>query len=274
MNNLLIVGFDDKTDFILSQLDFSQPTLIVDDGPLLDALELPSTRLDFSQSREIVRLDWTRHHLNPLQHIDYLQACDLLAAFQATFPAGQNTLTKEGAWDWLLEAFLGAAKGERLDKLFRAKFDDPGYVSAQRMVRRLMRSPLLKQVLCAPTNFPMDAVVLARISRATLGDFDSFVLGNLLINQFQGQVIVIDGGFYLRDHHIRLIRQGRLFLCVDYLEQLSPSLREAALGIRDKVAFRTSQNDADILKLYFRSVLNPDILAYQTDGAYRVSWGE
>src|SRR6185437_12700411 len=96
------------------------------------------------------------------------------------------------AWDWLLEALLSGSKGARLDRLFRAKFDDPGYISAQRMVRRLMRSPVLKRVLCTPTNVPMDGIVLARIDRARLGDFDSLVLGNFLIGQFQGQVVVPD----------------------------------------------------------------------------------
>lgn len=266
MKNLFIIGAADKSDFILSHLDLSEPTLIVDDGPLIDALTVPPRR-------KVTVLDWTRHQLNPLQGIDYLRACDILSVFQAVFPAGQSTLTKEGAWDWLLEALLAASKGDRLDTLFQAKFDDPGYISAQRMVRRLMRSPLLKRVLCAPTNFPMDGVVLARINRAQLGDFDSFVLSNVLIGQFPGQVVVVDGGFHLRDHHTTLIWQNRLLLSINFLDELTPKLREAALTIKDKVAYRTTPKDADLLTFYFPRIWDPDILANQEDGEYRISWG-
>jgi hypothetical protein len=43
--------------------------------------------------------------------------------------------------------------------------------------------------------------IFARLNRAKLGDFDDLVLGLFLMAQYQGQLVVPDGGFYLRDSH-------------------------------------------------------------------------
>ena len=91
------------------------------------------------------------------------------------------------------------------------------------MIRRLMRSPVLRRVLCNPTNFTFkpNSVNMARIDRAELGDFDALVLGLLLISQFKGQVVVPDFGFYGRDAHVSLIRQKRLIAGVKFSQRVT-----------------------------------------------------
>jgi hypothetical protein len=194
--------------------------------------------------------DPLKHSFNPLKDIDYRKACDLVAVFEAVFPAGAGTLTKEGVPDVLLEALL--AGPERLDTLLEDKSADPSYVSAQRMVRRLMRSPVLKRVFCNPTNFTFNrnSVNMARINRAELGDFDALVLGLFLMAQFEGQIVCPDFGFYGRDLHIASIRGQRLIAGVNFLDELPPKLLQSALLIKDKEPKGATVDDAETVALY------------------------
>jgi hypothetical protein len=108
--------------------------------------------------------------------------------------------------------------------------------------------------LCNPTNFPFKrgTVVLARINRAELGEFDALVLGLFLMSHFKGQVVVPDFGFYGREGHVSLIREGRLIAGVNTLGELPPLLRRTALLIKDKVAAGTTLEDAETLAAYAR----------------------
>lgn len=65
------------------------------------------------------------------------------------------------------------------------------------MIEDLLTSPVLRQVLCNATNFPFKrgSVILARLNRAELGDFDALVLGLFLMLYFKGQIVVPDFGF-------------------------------------------------------------------------------
>jgi hypothetical protein len=139
-----------------------------------------------------------------------------------------------------------------LDTFLGEKSADPSYMSAQRMIRRLMRSPVLKRVLCGPTNFTFNrnSVNIARINRAELGDFDALVLGLLLMAQFKGQICVPDFGVFGRDFHATLIRQNRRIAGVNSLSELPPKLRQSVLLIKDKVARSTTGEGAETLALY------------------------
>src|SRR3984885_11698253 len=62
------------------------------------------------------------------------------------------------------------------------------------MIDDLLMSPVRKRVLCNPTNFSFNprSVILAKLNRAELGDFDALVLGLFLMAHFKGQVVVPD----------------------------------------------------------------------------------
>jgi hypothetical protein len=85
-------------------------------------------------------------------------------------------------------------------------------------------------VLCNPTNFSFNpkSAIVAKISRNELGDFDSLVLGLLLMSHGQGQVVVPDLGFYGRDFHSRLVREERLTAGVNYLDDCQKDCAKAS----------------------------------------------
>lgn len=264
MDNLLIIGTSNKSAMFLSDLDFSSPFLLIDDGSLIDKLHIPPRR-------KVHHFNWKKDSLNPLQGMDYKGARDFISILNEVFPEGSNTLTRKNSNFLLLNAL--SHPPPRLDHLFREQIDDdPHYQDAQQKIQTLLLSPVLKRVLCNRTNFPLTGVVLARISRAELGDFDAFVLANMLIQHFPGQIVISDGGFYLREHHITLIQQKRLTVGVNFLDEVGPQLKNALISIKKKVAYRLNPFDARQLTVYFPGILNPDILMDLNDGEFRTSW--
>jgi len=235
--NAIVIGADKAP---LLDCVPSSGFLFIDDGPLIDALPLPPRR-------KVTYFDASKHHLNPLNGMDYRRAREFVSVMGAVFPEGKDTLTRKNSDFVLLNALLG--KTTRLDKLLKQS-KDPAAQDAYQKIETLMLSPVLRSVLCRPTNFSLRGIVLARLDRAVLGDFDAFVLASLLISQFEGQVIVPDFGFYGREHHISLIRQDRLVAGVTTLSELSAPLRQALLTIPEKIASRATYEDAEILARY------------------------
>lgn len=210
------------------------------------------------------------HHFNPLQGIDYKKAREIANVLYTIYPQGEDTLTVRGGRRGLarflqkfsrldaLETHLSkkAAAHER-DK----KNNEPLSATEAEVigvVSDVLLSPVLRRVLCNPTNFSFNprSTILARINRAELGDFDALVLGLFLMAHFKGQIVVEDGGFYLREQHISLIRERRLIVGVNTLAELPPKLRQAVLLIGDKEASGTTFEDAELLAKY--AGLRPD----------------
>jgi hypothetical protein len=220
-----------------------QTFLLIDDGSIID-------RLTFPKRRKITRFDPAKHSFNPLATIDHKRARDFLGVLNAVFPQGENTLTRGNADTFLLEALTGHPT--RLDRLICEPTDlkDTGHVEAYRKIRTLLLSPVLNRVLCRPTNLSFKGILLARLNRAELGDFDCFVLGNLLIGQYQGHIIVPDFGFYAAPHHTSLIRQGRLTAGVNFLDEVPLRLRQSLLLMPDKIASHATFDDAETLAVY------------------------
>ncbi len=247
MNNLLI-GTADKTEQLL-QLT-KRPFLLIDDGPIADAFldAFPKTKL----------FDVTAHSFNPLKGMDYKRARDFVAALYTASPEGENTLTVRNGKRAMVQLLL--ANTTRLDKLPPASSNDPGMVEAVATIEDVLLSPVLSRVLCEQQNFWFKGSIVAKLDRAQLGDFDAFVLASLLIGQFQGQIIVPDFGFYGRDFYMSLIRQDRLIAGVNYLAELSPSLRQNVLLIKDKTGAHCTYEDAETLASY--ASLTPNTVAH------------
>jgi hypothetical protein len=184
------------------------------------------------------------HYFNPLRGIDYRSARVLSEIFYALSPQGENTLTVRNGKRAMLDALLHSPNRagrwgkkqhheqkppERLDKV---QGDD----EVNAMIRDVLASPVLKGVFCNPTNFSFNpnSVIVARVNRAELGEYDALVLGLMLMSHYRGQIVLPDGGFYLRDIHTALIRENRLIAGVDFLNQLPVRLRNSALLIEDK----------------------------------------
>jgi hypothetical protein len=111
-------------------------------------------------------------------------------------------------------------------------------------------SLVLSAVLCKATNFSLNGIVLARLDRAELGDFDAFVLGSLMSSLFPGQVVIPDFGFYGRPHQVALIRQDRLIAGITTLAEVPVTLQQHLLTIPTKTASGATYEDAARLAQY------------------------
>lgn len=195
--------------------------------------------------------DPMRHSFNPLNGITYKKAREIADILYTVSPQGENTLTVRNGKRALLKMLLDGPKA--LDKLPRDYGKtDVGPLEALATVDDVLVSPVLRRVLCNPTNFSFNpnSTILARINRAELGDFDSLVLGLLLMAHFKGTVVVPDFGFYGRDCHVSLIREERLIAGVNHLGELPVKLRQAMLLIDEKVPSGTTMEDAETLAEY------------------------
>lgn len=231
--NTLIIGAGDKSEAILKRLQ--PPYLIIDDGHLID--QLPKKGL-FNTTKTI----------NVLKDMDYRRARDFIAVLNAAFPEGETTLTRKNSNFLLLKALLDKPKS--LSDLIVLDEEDPASVDAHQKIQTLLLSPVLRHVLTGKTTPRMDTVVLARLPRAELGDFDCFVLAHFLISLYPGQVVIPDFGFYGRDYLSRLIRENRLICGVQTLSELSPKLRQSVLLMPDKTGVVCTIEDAETLADY------------------------
>lgn len=234
--NTLIVGRDKSP--VLSTLP--DTFLLIDDGELIDQVEhIPH--------RKIIEFDIAKHSYNPLAKMNYVRAREIISILNAVFPEGENTLTKAAFNYQLLEAL--SAKPRRLAKLIP---DTKDTQYAYQKIQTLLLSPVLYDVLCRPPHFKFDIryPIVVRLDRAKLGDFDCFVLGNLLIQQYNGQIVIPDFGFYSSPHHTSLIRQGRLIAGINSLDEVPLKMRQQLLLIKDKAAKHCTAADAEILAQY------------------------
>jgi hypothetical protein len=204
--------------------------------------------------------DPTTDSFNPLKDIDYRKASELVEIFDSLFSRGDSTLTKDTGLDFIAEALDGTPT--TLDELIEKpdKKSPPGHIWAYGKIQRLMRSPVLRHMLCTPTNFSFkpNSSILARVNRAELGDFDALAIGLFLMAQFKGQIVVPDFGFYGRETHVSLIRENRLVAGVRFLDELPKHLRRSVLLIKDKVVAGALYDD--VLLLAKHEGLQPDPL--------------
>jgi hypothetical protein len=231
--NTLIVGSDKEP--LLHHLP--DKFLFIDDGPLIDTLDMPTRRA-------VTVFDPTKHSFNPLKDMSYLKARDFLDVLNAAFPEGDSTLTKRNSNFILLQALL--SKPRSLATLLKPTKDN---TDAYQKLQTLLLSPVLESVLTKPTNMSFKGSIIARLDRAVLGDFVCFVLANLLISHYSGTVVIPDFGFYACPSHVSLIRQNRLVAGINSFDEV-PKLRNELVLIEKKVASRSTPEDAALLALY------------------------
>jgi hypothetical protein len=231
--NALVIGANKQPLLPFAKV----PCLVIDDGDFIDALDLPTRRT-------ITHFDIETDHFNPLKDMSYRTAVEFVNVLSAVFPAGDTTLTKGNALHQILTALLDSPK-----KLSTLISDTKDTQYAYQMIERLLLSPVLERVLNHPTNMSFKGTLIARLNRAELGDFDCFVLGNLLISQYEGQVVIPDFPFYAHKGHSTLIRQNRLSAGINAFDEV-PQLRNQLMQIETKIGSRCTPDDAELLALY------------------------
>lgn len=197
-----------------------------------------------SQARRPRIFDPLKHSFNPLHDIDYKKARALAEVLYTISPQGENTLTVRNGKRAMLRALLAAKRLDQVrgDEEVRGVIDD------------VLASPVLRRIFCNPNNFSFNgnSTILVPLNRIILGEFDALVLGLVLLEQYKGQVVIPDFGFYGRDMHTSLIRENRLIAGVSFLDELSDKLRRSVLLIKDKVGSGTTFEDAEVLAKYAR----------------------
>lgn len=234
--NALVIG-SDKEPLLQFVPDHY---LFIDDGDLIDQLDIPSRRA-------VTVFDITEHSFNPLKGMTDARMLEFWGVLKAVFPEGENTLTKANAEFQILTALKD--KPRRLATLIK---DTKDTQYAYQMIQKLLLFDVLRDVLTAPTGprtLDFKRTIIARLDRATLGEFVCFVLGNFLISQFKGTVVVPDFGFYATPAHSALIRQNRLIAGVTSFDEV-PDLKSQLLMIEKKIGSRCTPDDAEILALY------------------------
>lgn len=232
---MLIVGTD-KTDLLPSS-----PFLLIHDG-------------EFDVSIPHRTFDYQKHTFNPLKGMNYLNARTFLNVLNGVFPEGETTLTKRYSDYVVLQALL--LKPKRLATLIE---DTKETQDAYQKIQTLLLSPVLNRVLTNPTNFSFKGTIVAKLDRAELGDFDAYVLANLLISQYKGRVVLPDFGFYQCPFHRQLLRQGRLHVGINAFDEV-PEWKSQLLLIDEKSGHHCTAEDAATLAEY--SGLSPGTNAF------------
>lgn len=224
MKNLLVVGLGEKPELLNAKRGF---LLITDD--------VPDIRADV--------FDPTKHSFNPLSGINERAAVEFAETVYGT--EGKETLTVRNGKRALAQLLMGA---KRLDRLRPGKSDADKEAAAA--VDDILFLPSVRRVLCRPQNFSFrNRPIVARLNRAELGDKAAYVLGNLLIAEFGGQIIIPDFAFYARPSHSALIREGRLMAGVNTLSELEPKMRNLLL-LQEKIGTGCTYDDAVVLAQY------------------------
>jgi hypothetical protein len=188
--------------------------------------------------------DPTKNSFNPLANIEYKAARQLANVLYTLYPQGENTLTVRNGRRALLRALLTTT---RLD-LLETKDEE-----VQGMVDDLLISPVIRHCLTDTHNlfsFSPTAKILVRLNRAEIGEFDALAIGLVLMATYPGQIVVPDLGFYGRDGHSDLIRQGRLIAGIHSLSELPLQLRKAVLSVRDVHLSNALYEDAETFARY------------------------
>lgn len=236
--NTLIVG-KNKSDISTLLAETRGDFLLIDDGT-------------FSQTVRARRFDISKHCFNPLRGIDrspegFRRAELFLDILSAAFPAGENTLTKANGLFRLLQTLTTDKPPTRLDDLVPTPpkgETDTGLLWAYQKTQRLLLSPVLNAVLNGQMDaFPFTGTVTVTLNPAELSDTDRFVLGNLIIAAYQGQIIVPDFGFYACPSHVSLMREHRLIAGVNFLDE-AKELRPHLLLMERKLARQCIAADA------------------------------
>lgn len=243
---------------------FTEPTgpfLLIDDGKYIDHFLSNS-------KRKATVLDFTQDSFNPLSKPSYQKALNFVEIRKAIFPAGENTLTKQDSNHILLDALLTRPRNftRLLELLYPRDQKDNARRDVYQNIEELLWSPVLKNVFLNKQTFTVRGILLARLDPTKIAWRDCFVLGQFLVEQYQGQVWIPDFGLYGRPHHLSLIDQDRLIAGVNSLSEVSDDLRTRLLQIDDKQGNHCTAEDAETLADYSGFARHSDEWTWQVKG--------
>lgn len=235
--NVLLIGRDSRP--LLPHIP-NDNFLLIDDGPVADEV--------LGSSRTVRTFDPLKDSFDCLRDMDDRKARTLWDVLKGIFPEGESTLTKATAEYQILSALLD--QPEALSTLV-PDTKDTRY--AYQLIQKLLMSDIIRNVLepvsKGKSEFSFQGTIVARLDRAQHGEFACFVLGNFLISQYAGTIIVPDFGFYAIPSHQQLIRQNRLIAGINSFDEL-PAFKNRFLQFDEKIGSVCTLADAELLATY------------------------
>jgi hypothetical protein len=279
--NRLLIGPQNKTDLLL-QLHSADPITLIDTTG-----EVASAFANRAKVNQTLYFDPSDIQypvgLNVFDRIqDHQQFAEQITDYIFhLFPAGASTLTRENA-QFLLEnciRILLVMNGPQTlltilkllsNRTFRdeclLKCKDPVvlsnwealhalesktqqalFFSLRTKLGKLLNDPVLRNIVGQPYNTFGNVSIIANLDRSKIGNARAKFLGGLLIARSTGHVVITDYGFFGLPVPLE---QERFTVCLDFIDELPPALRQPALGIDDKYVFKTNKKDAEELSFY------------------------
>ena len=194
--------------------------------------------------------DPNAHGFNPIKDRSYRTKSDFVDVIDGIFTRGENTLTKDMGLEFIWDQLDECTSLRDLIPL-PAKDASNGHLWAHSRINRILRSPLLKRVLCSdkPFKFKKGVKIHARVSPRAITTFDALVLARFLMMAYDG-VVVTDMERYGHESHVSLILEDRLVAWVRVLGNVPEKLRQSLLSIENKYGNKTIFEDAEILAKY------------------------
>ena len=288
--NRLLIGATDKTDLLLHflQEDFPNGVTVID--PTGELAKAAADQLSVDLTEQAIYFDPADMAyplgLNVLENVlpdDRQRLTEQLCSyFEAMWPNGwgaQSNFLFANCLRLLLdsdETLLGVLRlltDPPFSKGLLLKCKDPivaknwaiinGWNSRQRQaafaplqnkIGTLLMSPMIRNIVGQrETTFQNASIIIANLDRAKLGDTTAKLLGGLLIARSTGNVVIADYGFFGAPLPLP---QDRFTVTVNFLDELTPILKQAILGVDEKYVFKTNKKDAEELSFYV-GVLNP-----------------
>jgi len=288
--NRLLVGAADKTDLLLQFLheDFPNGVTVVD--PTGELAIAAANQLSVDLTEQAIYFDPADMAypvgLNVLVNVpadDHQRLTEQLCSyFEAMWPNGwgaQSNFLFANCLRLLLdnnETLLGVLRlltDPPFSRKLLSKCKDPvvarnwaiinGWDPRQRQaalaplqnkIGTLLMSPMIRNIVGQQeTTIENPSIIIANLDRAKLGDTTAKLLGGLLIAWSKGNVVISDYGFFGAPLPLP---QDRFTISFNFLDELSPTLKQAVLGIEDKYVFKTNKRDAEELSFYV-GLLNP-----------------
>jgi hypothetical protein len=288
--NRLLIGATDKTDLLLQflQRDFANGMTVVD--PTGDLAKAAANQLSVDLTEHAIYFDPADMAyplgLNVLENVPtddrHRLTEQLCSYFEAMWPNGwgaQSSFLFANCLRLLLDnngTLLGVIRlltEPSFSKELLPQCKDPvvaknwsiinGWDTRQRQaalaplqnkIGTLLMSPMIRNIVGQKeTTFESPSVIIANLDRAKLGDTTARLLGGLLIARSKGNVLITDYGFFANPLPLP---QDRFTVSLNFLDELSPVLKQAVLGIEDKYVFKTNKRDAEELSFYV-GLLNP-----------------
>lgn len=306
--NRLLIGHGDKLPLLrhFAQRDFPAGLTVIDPtGTLAEAI---ADTIPPEHTEHVLYLDPSdAKHIASFSVFEGVPESDrpklvqdLCAFFDALFPAGTQTLTRQygnyvlaNVLTILLDtrdaSFLSvleflsdssyrqqciehcrnpiAVRNWRAIEQWDKAQAKQAFANVETKVGTLLLSPVLSRTLQDKPTFSLTKtpILIADLSRKRLGDSAARLLGTLLISRAQTPVYIHDFGFFASDYLASLFSYGGYTVTLGSLSDVPRGVSHTILGFEEKYAFSLTPEDAKTVQPYINGVQNPTMLIDQGD---------